>query len=197
MRRLFDAGGGAVTTAHVTLGGLSLALAAGGFAFGSRVLAPKPASAPAQERQYSDPAEVRAKLERIGRALVLYRQDYPAKPVQEWRNYQDAGLPFTLRTLLQPGRPWSLGYDDIHFDPPVLIGGQRVGTEFGLAYRSPNRPWSELWQANTTRQIVLTDPDMGYLRRDRSTAVLVLRWDGSVEEVPYQPGKPSGWLLRQ
>ncbi len=68
-----------MTARHVTLGGL--ALAAGGFAFGSRALAPKPAPAPRQERQYSDPVEVRAKLERIGRALVLYRQDYPAKPV--------------------------------------------------------------------------------------------------------------------
>ena len=185
-----------MTTSHVTLAGFAVALAAGGFAFGSRVLAPKPSPAPAQERQYSDPAEVRAKLERIGRALVLYRQDYPAKPVSEWRNYKDAGVPMVPTILLEEGHPWTVSADDLHYDPPFILQGQRAGTEFVLFYFSQVAQDPANWKRNGTRQILMFDPKAKGMfpppGGPQTRRTLALRWDGTVDEVELEStGSPA------
>lgn len=56
---------------------------------------------------YSE-SESRQKLEAIGRALQIYRQDYGLKPVAERKTLADAGLPPYLTVLAQPGHSWSL-----------------------------------------------------------------------------------------
>jgi len=191
-----------VTAGQLTVGGAALALAAVGFAFGSRVLAPKPAPAPRQERQYSDPVEVRAKLERIGRALVLYRQDYPAKPVGEWRNYMDAGLPLGIRRLAIPGKPWSIAREELFYEPANSLMGGGMVSNFSSLYRlgtlmpELDLDWPSLLQRNGHRQIVLFDtwypnePWNGEPEPHRRT--MVLRWDGTVEEVEFVRRGPAG-----
>ncbi|MGE0000753.1 MAG: hypothetical protein AB7T05_01595 [Fimbriimonadaceae bacterium] len=179
----------------MTLGGVALALAAGGFAFGSRVLAPKPEPAPRQVRQYSDPAEVRAKLERIGRALVLYRQDYPAKPVGEWRSFYDAGLPPVMPIQLSvPGHEWTVQKADFFYEPHVP--GADFASDFAMVYLNPTHMSADDWLASGPRQIILFDPlhpgtdpgrNVGKTRR-----TLVLRWDGTVEEVEFELAPPAG-----
>jgi len=191
-----------VTARQLTVGGAALALAAVGFAFGSRVLAAKPAPAPRQERQYSDPVEVRAKLERIGRALVLYRQDYPAKPVGEWRNFYDAGLPPVMPLQLSiPGHDWTVSKDDFFFEPHVP--GGEFGSDFAMLYLNPTHMDEDDWLASGPRQIIMLDPlhpgsdPKG--RKGGSRRTMVLRWDGTVEELEFELAPPAGLgkLLKQ
>lgn len=103
---------------------------------------------PPQERQYSDPAKVRAKLERIGRALVAYRQDYPAKPVSQWQTYTDAGLPRGIRRLTTPGKAWTINADDLHCEPAISLNGEAMVSDFSALYRLSTPMLRSGWPAH-------------------------------------------------
>lgn len=190
-----------MTAGQLAVGGAALALAAVGFAFGSRVLAPvsKPGEpTKAQGFPYSDPIESRAKLERIGQALVLYRQDFPAKPVSEWSSYRDAGMPFSLLKLTQPGRVWTIAAEDLKLEPGLgSVLGTAPYTDFAVLYRFDSGGGEAYWRRNGTRQIVVMDtlhpgtgPENGLPHGWKRC--LVLRWDGTVEEVEFRVSGRGG-----
>jgi hypothetical protein len=140
-----------------------------------------------------DPVESRAKLEAIGRALQIYRQEYGVKPVGERRTMADAGMPRDVFVLAQPGHAWSLPDGEATFKlsgvriphlgrsdyfMPYLSGWMRG--ERGDGYRA-------LLSGRGESLIVMYDShisvDSGLTPPARR--VLVLRLGGTVEEIVY------------
>jgi hypothetical protein len=175
---------------------LAVTLAAAGFAFGSRAFGPRVEPRRQESQLHSNPVEVRAKLERIGRAIVLYRQDFPAKPVSEWEDFADAGLPAAPWALTIPGHQWTISEEDLHYAPGLYSGGERFRTDFALLYRDSLAMNKDRWQAGGTRQIILFDPlhaeARSIVKAGLNRRTLVLRWDGTVEEVTFRLAPPAG-----
>ncbi|MGE0002062.1 MAG: hypothetical protein AB7F50_09570 [Fimbriimonadaceae bacterium] len=138
----------------------------------------------------SDPHETRLRLAKIARALELYRVDYPAKPVSVWRTYRDAGLPFFLHTLTEPGHTWSLGLYDIYpvtgySETRAITADQAFNSAYLHLWKLPKEVQAKVWRRNGTRQVIVADLliDRG-IKPVRRT--IVLRYDGSIEEVEYE-----------
>lgn len=155
--------------------------------------APEPApELPNQPPGHSNPKITRFKLEQIGQALLLYREDYPAKPVSQWKTIADAGLPPSPLTLLRPGQPWSINQQDLHYEP-AQTNDPGLATSFGIPYVFTNFAREGYFQRNGKRQILFYDPyHPGFKVDGKQRRTVVLRWDGTVEEVEFSvDGGPS------
>ena len=137
------------------------------------------------EPEHSNPKITRFKLEQIGQPLLLYREEFPAKPVSEWKSASDAGLPPSPLTLLRPGRPWSLNEQDLHYEPARTVD-PGLATSFSVPYMINIFVQKGYLQRNGKRQILLYDPyHPGFKVDGQQRRTVVLRWDGTVEEVEF------------
>lgn len=147
----------------------------------------------------SIPEETRLRFAKISRALVLYRESYPAKAPAEWRTYRDAGLPFSLHNLTEPGHVWSLARYDIY---PVIGFSEARAITWDVPFSTTYLAFAQLppveqaraWKRKGTRQILACD--FLYDRDTRSRRTLVLRYDGTIEEVTYDATKPFDLAFR-
>jgi hypothetical protein len=137
-----------------------------------------------------DEARNRAQLEKIGRALQLYRAEYGFVEPSRRRTYSDAGLPPRIaQWAFEVGKPWSLALSDIK---PATYRQPEPGT-FSQMYWGPERfgvhgDLSNHYRTRGERLIVLmdleTDPGM-WRSADGMREALVLRLDGSVDKIRF------------
>ena len=135
-----------------------------------------------------------AKLKKIGQALQIYRAEYGFKPVAERKTYSDAGLPYALDVLAEPGHAWSLPEGRSTFTLPGALYGDSW-LNFGHLYWTPagNSFLFDL-APNLARRgeslPILADFNPGMRLEGRADAprmqpAVVLRLDGSVEVVVW------------
>ncbi|KAA0225684.1 MAG: hypothetical protein AKCLJLPJ_02439 [Fimbriimonadales bacterium] len=143
-----------------------------------------------------DVEESVAKLREIGRALALYRLQYPPKPVDQRRTYSDAGLPPHILTLLEPGHPWSVqdGLRTFQVSRPNgvwVTEGSHYEMVYPSSYDKPSEhgSFAPLYSERGERLPVLFDGNMNdpvrIYEAPENLDVLILRLDGTVE--------PASW----
>jgi hypothetical protein len=186
--------------AAMVVAGLGAALGLAGLVSAGPRAPERPGS---QERAYDADAS-RAKLERIHRALSLYRQEHGVKPVAEWRTMADAGLPphpFVL--AFEQGRPWSLPMDTFEVEgSDQAVTGKRPPTFFCYFLARPISKASadrhERFLHRGEELIYLVDDHLTPWKQqvggDRRFDVLALRLNGTVEVVTMDGADPDGVL---
>lgn len=140
-----------------------------------------------------DPTESRAKLEAIGRALQIYRQEHGVKPVEERLTMADAGMPQDIFVLAQPGHVWSLPDGEATFKLSGVKIPHLGRSDFMMSYLNGwargqrGEDYRALLPTRGEQLLVMYDShrsvDSGLNPPDRR--VIVLRLDGSVEEIVY------------
>lgn len=145
-----------------------------------------------QDRQDRlDDREAMERLRTIGRALQLYREAYPPKPVSERRTFADAGLPRYLTTLCEKDRPYTIPFETFFLTQP-RTSPPKMGS-FSLMYwpESSYRKLgdiSDFYASRGEKLPVLVDfnrmsaEDFASHEPGR---VLVLRLNGEVEWITY------------
>jgi hypothetical protein len=140
-----------------------------------------------QGRAEYDYALSRQKLETIGRALQLYRQEYGIKPVEDRRDFSDAGLPFYLIQLAHPNRSHPIPKDT--FLMPYDVG-KNYASSFVQLYRVPGQPEfdvrSPLFAERGEKLAIFVDLNMNgeaEVTGKAPSKALVLRLDGTVDLV--------------
>ena len=134
-----------------------------------------------------DYALSRHKLETIGRALQLYRQEYGIKPISERRDYSDAGLPFHLRQLAHPNRTHPIPVDSFFLPWDQAEG---MASSFIQLYRPTGEPgaqqYAHLFASRGEKLPIFADLHMNgeaELTGKVPSKALILRLDGTVELV--------------
>jgi hypothetical protein len=148
-----------------------------------------------------DEARNRAQLEKIGRALQLYRAEYGFVEPARRRTYSDAGLPQLIAHLtLVNGKRWSLSMDDFR---PATFRSASPGT-FSQMYWGPE--WfqnlgdvSTLYRTRGEQMIVLMDVETDPSRwrsADGQREALVLRLNGMVEKIRFSDNVFLDWSTK-
>jgi hypothetical protein len=134
-----------------------------------------------------DYATSRAKLERIGQALQLYRQEHGVKAVELRQNFSDAGLPFHLRQLAHPNRTHPIPLDNFFLPWDQAEG---MASSFIQLYRPTGEPgaqqYAHLFAARGEKLPILADLHMNgeaELTGKAPGKALILRLDGTVDLV--------------
>lgn len=137
-----------------------------------------------------DEARNRAQLEKIGRALQMYRAEYGFVEPARRQTYSHAGLPPRIGQMaFITGKPWSLTLSDIK---PATYRSPNPGT-FSQMYWGPERyhvqgDVSSLYRTRGERLIVMmdleTDPGL-WKSADGIREALVLRLDGTVDKIQF------------
>jgi hypothetical protein len=148
-----------------------------------------------------DEARNRAQLEKIGRALQLYRAEYGFVEPARRGSYSDAGLPLALNVLFEvPGKPWSLSRAD--FDPPTRRSHLR--STFAQMYWTPRQyavhgDVSSYFRTRGEQLIILLDPESEpelWKRPDGVRDVMVLRLNGTVGRVRFNQDVFMDWASK-
>lgn len=151
--------------------------------------------------------ESRAKLQAIGQALKLYRADYCTKEPDEWVTPADAGLPPFMTILAQPGHSWSLpnGVSTFHLTAPLIPGMGAMDFVHTYPFEAIKSKANELYPGYASllhsrgeKIPVLLDPhyDLTIPRNSSPAHALVLRLDGTVDEVVHDPTNLTDVLTR-
>jgi hypothetical protein len=148
-----------------------------------------------------DEARNRAQLEKIGRALQLYRAEHGFVEPARRQTYSDAGLPpYIAQMTLVAGKPWSLVRADI---VPATHRGSTPGT-FSQMYWGPDRAQSfgdvsTLYRTRGEQMIVLMDVETDPSRwrsADGRREALVLRLNGTVEKIRFSDNVFLDWSTK-
>lgn len=137
-----------------------------------------------------DDREAMEKLQTIGRALQLYREAYPPKPVSERRTFADAGLPRYLTALCEKDRPYTIPTETFFLTQPRTPSNF---ISFSLMYwpESSYRKLgdiSEFYASRGEKLPVLVDFNcMSHedFASHEPGRVIVLRLNGEVEWITY------------
>lgn len=184
------------------------AVAIGGLAFaGSGLKASSFAPRQASPGSNYDWAGSRAKLQRLGVALQIYREAHGNLPVSERESYLDAGLPSSLARLHNPGKPWNVDRTDlfaqsVRGDPQDYVAPDgktiRLGSNFISIMNGPaiNKPENKhFWKTKGEDLIIAVDDNMYRYSEmqptGRTLPYLVLRLSGRVDVVLLDTGNPS------
>ena len=148
---------------------------------------------------YSE-SESKSKLERIGRALMLYRQEYCVAEESSWETPSDAGLPPVLTVLAEKGHNWSLpdGMASFRLEGRRMSRLEGDAIDFLHLYTLPGikgaeGTWIEKIPAYLSKRgvnfPVLSDPHLAMdpkFDHKEFAETLILRANGRVEKVSYR-----------
>ncbi|HWP31841.1 MAG TPA: hypothetical protein VNK96_09010 [Fimbriimonadales bacterium] len=146
-----------------------------------------------------------AKLKAIGKALQIYRAEYGYLPVEQRKNYSDAGLPpFLSDALMDSGFAWSVPKDTFYLSHPndmhqgkclsftQLYVDSMEDYESSYEYKKYG-DLRELYAKRGEALPILMDFNMlsgKEMAEMTKFPVLILRLNGEVEQVEYLRDKP-------
>lgn len=145
----------------------------------------------------------RRNLERIGAALQLYREEVDVLPAASRNTYVDAGLPYEIFTLARStNRAWSIEPSSFQVTE-VQAHPARPRNEYMVLYKTewnPDVPGFDVaLRQRGDRLPILMDFNMYSSKQSfhgETVPVLILRLDGTVEQVEFTPYDYSALLQR-